>query len=171
MLIAKPEVTEAELKTNCLYLSPSPLAWTTTHRNVYWVREDTPDIHKIPVHIGLLIQAEFLLWLDTNLWKELRFFVQYLERFLFLPEFVLRHNFTSWITQMISDWTLVHENSKPFSGNCQVILSLDFLYFILAASQKLYNAKKNSQDLGHWICVDVVRLYTPMRAQSCGLVV
>lgn len=136
-------------RQTAFYLSPSPLTWTTTHRNVCWVRDHTPDIHEIPVHIGLLIHAEFLLWLDTNLWKELGSFVQYLERFLFLPEFVLRHNFTSWITYLISDWTLVHENSKPFGGNCQVIMSLDFLYFILAASQKLYNAKKNSQDLGY----------------------
>ena len=142
----RSELSQKWLKLNsrqtAFFLSPSPLTWATTHRNVCWVRDHTPDIHKIPVHIGILIHAEFLLWLDTNLWKELRFFVQYLERFLFLPEFVLRHNLSSWITHLISDWTLVHENSKPFSGNCQVIMSLYFLHFILAASQKLYDAKK-----------------------------
>lgn len=80
--------------------------------------------------------------MNTHLWQELKCYIPNLEEFLLLPEFVVRQNFTSCGTHLVSDLSFDLGELKGLSEKCQVIKHLDFLHFILAAAQKLYDAKK-----------------------------
>lgn len=124
----------------------------------------------------LFMQSFLILWLNTNPWQGLRCLIPNLEEFPLFPYCVLKQNSTSCGTHLISDWSFHLGELKALCGKCQVIINFDLGHFILSASEKLYEAKKNktkqnSKAMGCSISADLIMHHTRMWALSCGLLV